>query len=68
MTPEQAFQKQIDVYRRMTGPQRLQVSFELYELAQEMVRSSVRRQHPDWDDEQVTAEVVRRFRLAARIP
>jgi hypothetical protein len=68
MTPEEGMWKQIEVYRRMTGQQRLQVGFELYDLAHEMVRCSVRQQYPNWDDRQLAQEVLRRFRLAARIP
>jgi hypothetical protein len=68
MTPAEGLQKQIDLYRRMTGQQRLQIGFELYELAREMVRCSVRHQHSDWDQEQVEQEVRRRFCLAERIP
>lgn len=68
MTPEEGLRKQIERYRQMTGQQRLQIGFELYDLAEDMVRCSVRQQHPDWDADQVAAEVRRRFRLAERIP
>ena len=68
MTPEEGMWKQIAIYRRMTGQQRLQIAFELSALSRELVRSGVRNQHPAWTDEQVEGEVVRRFRLAAGIP
>ena len=68
MTPEDGARKQIENYRRMSGPERMQISFELFELAQEMIDCSVRHQHPDWSDEQVAAEVRRRSQLAERIP
>lgn len=68
MNPEEGLRLQIEIYRRMTPQERLQVGFELYDLAQEMVRCSVRHQHPDWGEDQVGEEVVRRFRLAERIP
>jgi hypothetical protein len=64
MTPGEGLQKQIEIYRRMTGQQRLQIGFELYELARGLVRAGVRHQHPDWDDGQVEQEVIRRFLLA----
>jgi hypothetical protein len=67
MTPEEGMWKQIEIYRRMTPQQRLQIGFELYALAHEMVHCSVRHQHPDWDDQQVNQEVRRRFLLAAGI-
>jgi hypothetical protein len=68
MTPEEGLRKQIELYRQMTPQQRLQISFELYELSRTLVRQGVRHQHPDWDSQQVEQEVNRRFRLAAGIP
>jgi len=67
MTPEQGTQMQIEMYRRMTPQERLQISFSLYELTRTLVRQGVKYQHPDWTAEQVEEEVLRRFRLAAGI-
>jgi hypothetical protein len=64
---EPGLQKQIEIYRRMTGRQRLQVAFDLYDLARALVRSGVRHDHPDWSEREVCEEVNRRFRLAAGI-
>ncbi len=47
MSPAEGLKKQIDIYREMTGTQRAQIGLQLYELAQELVRSGVRHQHPD---------------------
>lgn len=67
MTPEDGLRKQIDCYRQMTPQQRLQIGFDLYELTRTLSAQGVRFQHPDWTEEQITAEVNRRFRLAAGI-
>ena len=67
MSPQDGLRKQIELYRLMTGEQRSQIGFELYELAHEMVRCAVRQQHPDWSEAQMTQEVIRRFNLAERI-
>jgi hypothetical protein len=67
MTPEEGLQKQIEIYRRMTPQQRLQISFELYELTRTLVRQGVKSQHSDWTEQQVKEEVLRRFRLGAGI-
>lgn len=67
MTPAEGLRKQIEIYRRMTGQQRLQIACELSDLTRELVRSNVRNHHPDWNDHQVEQEVIRRFRLAANI-
>jgi hypothetical protein len=68
MTPEEGLRKQIELYRSMSPQRRLQISFELDELARQLVRSGIRHQFPDWSEEQVKREVTRRFRLAAGIP
>jgi hypothetical protein len=68
MTPEEGARKQIELYRKMTPQQRLQIGYELYDLAHEMIHCSVRGDHPEWDEAAVKREVSRRFRLAERIP
>lgn len=67
MTPQEGLRKQIEIYRRMTGQQRLQIGFELYDLAENMVRCAVRYQHPEWNEQQVTLEVKRRFHCKSRV-
>jgi len=68
MTPAEGLRMQIELYRAMTPQRRLQISFELDDLARQLARSGARHQHPDWDDERIEGEVKRRFRLAAGIP
>lgn len=68
MTPDEGLQKQIEIYRCLTDQQRLQIGFELYELARTLVRAGVRHEHPEWEEQQVAQEVTRRFCLAAGIP
>ena len=59
MTPEEGLRKQIEIYRGMTGQQRLQIAFDLYEMTRVLVRAGVRHQHPDWDEQQVEQEMLR---------
>ena len=59
MTPQAALQAQIECYRRMTGEERLRIALNLHELACEVAREGVRRQHPDADE----VEIERRLRL-----
>lgn len=68
MTPKAGIQMQVEIYRRMQPHERLQIGFELYELARTLSRAGVRYDHPDWNDHQVEQEVRRRLRLAAGIP
>jgi len=67
MTPQEGLQKQLELYRQMSGMQRLQIGFELYDLSREMVQCSVRNQYPQWNAAQLENEVNRRFRLAERV-
>jgi len=50
----------VAIYRRMTPEQRLSIAMQMREDAVQIVRDSVRQQHPDWDDRQMEAEVRRR--------
>lgn len=50
---------QLDILRRMTPEQRLLLAFEMSDLARDLCRARIRRQHPDWSAEQVTRELVR---------
>jgi hypothetical protein len=64
MTPDAALKKQIELYRAMTGKQRLKLSLDRYKFACEVTRSGIRHQHPDWDEEQVNQELRRRIELS----
>lgn len=53
--------------RRMTPQQRIEMVFDAHDTAREIATCSVRRRHPDWDDEQVAREVGRRLLRAAGV-
>jgi hypothetical protein len=59
MTPDEALERQLELYRAMTGEQRLTIGFEMTTLAREAERDAIRREFPDADE----AEVDRQFRL-----
>jgi hypothetical protein len=59
MTPEAALARQIELYRAMTGQQRLEIALRLHELSCDIAREGIRHQYPDADD----AEVERQLRL-----
>ena len=46
MSPVTALAEQIAWYRRMTGEQRLGIALDLHELACDLAREGIRRQHP----------------------
>jgi len=64
MTATAALEKQIELYRRMTGEQRLAVALELHELSCNIAREGIRRQHPDADAAEVERLLHRRLELA----
>ncbi len=45
-TPEQALDRQIQQYRRMTGEERLELALSLHELACDLAREGIRNQNP----------------------
>ena len=64
MTAAAALDKQIELYRQVTGEQRLAVALELHELSCEMAREGIRRQHPEADANEVEHLLRRRLELA----
>jgi hypothetical protein len=46
MTAEQALEKQIEMYRGMTGEQRLGIALDLHEMSCEVAREGILRQFP----------------------
>lgn len=50
---------QLEIRRRMTGSQRLQVAFELSDTSQALRKVGIQREHPDWSERQVVLELLR---------
>ena len=66
MSPEEALAKQIEIYRRMTGEQRLKIALDLHTFACEVARAGIRRQFPDATDEEVEQHLRQRIQLGLR--
>jgi hypothetical protein len=67
MTPEEAVERQIARYRAMSREERVTIALGLHELACEMARLGIRRQHPDASAEEVEAHLRRRLGLARNV-
>ncbi|HKQ38188.1 MAG TPA: hypothetical protein VJ063_08935 [Verrucomicrobiae bacterium] len=67
MTPEAAFEMQIERYRQMSPAQRIELALRLHELASEVARSGIRAQHPNVTNEQVEEMLRERRRLVYRV-
>ncbi|HWX20347.1 MAG TPA: hypothetical protein VN578_10655 [Candidatus Binatia bacterium] len=61
LAEEQPSPEQIAIFRAMSPERRLQLAEQLYWSARKMKAAGVRMQHPDWSEEQITAEVRRIF-------
>jgi hypothetical protein len=64
MTAATALEKQIQIYRRMTGQERLAIALNLHEMSCEIAREGIRRQHPRADAEEIERLLRRRIELA----
>ncbi len=64
MSPQAALDAQIARYREMTAEQRVLTALRLHELACEMARLGIRRQHPDAAPIEVERRLHERLELA----
>ena len=64
MTAAAALDKQIAVYRNMTGEQRLAVALELHQLSCDVAREGIRRANPGADAARVELLLQRRLELS----
>ena len=55
---------QREIFRKMTAEQKLELSMRLYWSARQLKASCLRRQHPDWTEEQLQQKVTEIFRNA----
>lgn len=64
VTPQAALKAQIDRYRAMTREERVGTALRLHELACDMARLGIRRQHPTATPAEVEESLRRRLELA----
>lgn len=64
MDPATALEKQLEIYRRMTGEERLAIALRLHELACDVAREGIRDQYPGATEEEVEQHLRRRIELA----
>ena len=58
-TSADADRAQLEVYRRMTGAQRLKIALDMSEFVRECAKSRIRKRHPEMTEEQVARELIR---------
>jgi len=52
---------QFEIFRRMTPQERLACCFRWTQLTYDIARGTIRKQHPDWSDQQIDREIGRRI-------
>jgi hypothetical protein len=67
MTAATTLEKQILLYRRMAGEQRLALALDLHEMSCEIAREGIRRQHPEADADEVEHLLRKRIELSRDI-
>ena len=67
MTPEAALAKQIELYRNMTGEQRLEIALGLYELSCDVTREGILHFNPNASSEEVERMLRERIQLGRRL-
>lgn len=65
--PDQALAKQIELYRQMTGEQRLKIALDLHTFACNVSRAGIRRQFPEATEEEVEQHLRRRIEVGRQI-
>ena len=53
--------KMAQVLRLKTGAERLQIASKMFSSARQMIISTLRNEHPDWDEQKVNTQAARRL-------
>ncbi|MEM1181672.1 MAG: hypothetical protein AAGM22_25235 [Acidobacteriota bacterium] len=58
-TSADADRAQFEVYRRMSGAQRLKIALDMSEFVRECAKSRIRKRNPELTEPEVTRELIR---------
>lgn len=58
-TSPEAAEIQANIYRKMTGEERLRLAVEMSVAARELTLARLRAQHPEWSDRELKRELLR---------
>ena len=64
MDPHAALEKQIELYRKMSGEERVRIACGLHDLSCEVARAGIRAQFPNATSEEVEQKLRQRIALA----
>ena len=61
MNSEEGARKQIEIYRKMSGRERLRIVFEMWKTALAMTKASERAMNPDLSDDEIQRRARKRM-------
>ena len=61
MRPEEGAKKQIEIYQRMSGKERVRIAFEMWEMALVMTKASERAMHPELSKKEIEKRARKRM-------
>ena len=61
MRPEEGARKQIEIYQRMSGKERVRITFEMWEMALAMTKASEKAMHPELSKEEIEKRARKRM-------
>ena len=67
MKPIDATNRQIELYRQMTGEERLKIALDLYELSCQVAREGIRSRYPNSTNEFVDEKLRQRIRQGYKL-
>jgi hypothetical protein len=67
-TSKEALELQVEIRRAMSGEQLLDLALDMSLFARELAREGLRLEHPDWTEDQVSRELLRRAFLPHPLP
>ncbi len=66
MTPDDALNKQIELYRGMSGEQRLKIALDLHTFICNVSRAGIRRRYPNATDDEVEQHLRQRIEMGRK--
>ena len=67
-TSPEAAEVQLNVFRRMSGEQRLNLALEMSDFARGLSLSRIRSEHPEWSEWEIRRELLRLDFLPRPLP
>ena len=60
--------RQVEIWRKMGGEQRLLLGFEMSQMARNLTKCCIRSEHPDWSDLEIKHQIIRQAFLPHSVP